>query len=122
MKSLFVLALSLISVSAFAQGPGRGYPPGTKGNPVPNVQVVTVQPGSSTYIQALVPTQVYCDGSAIPTQIDPSLRCTIDKLTDVFGGVTYVVRQNGKELSNRVGNMDAALQDLTKLRNAGLCF
>jgi hypothetical protein len=57
MKTLFVLALTFVSTASFAQ-----YQPGTKGNPYPNTQVVTVQPGSSTFIQPLVATQVYCEG------------------------------------------------------------
>jgi hypothetical protein len=49
MKSMIVLALTLFSVSSFAQ----------------NVQVVSVQPGSKTYIQALVPTQVICESAKV---------------------------------------------------------
>jgi hypothetical protein len=62
MKTLFAIALTLTSVSAFAQ-----YQPGTKGNPYPNAQVISVQPGTSTFVQAMVPTQVFCDpGMGIP--------------------------------------------------------
>ena len=66
MKFLSVLVLTLVSVTSFAQS----YPPGTRGNPSPRPntstqpQVITVQPGTSTYVQAYMPTQVYCEYAA----------------------------------------------------------
>lgn len=71
MKILTILAMTLISVSSFAQVPTRGNPY-PRPTPSQGTQLITVQPGTSTYVQAYLPTQVFCEYAQAPNNPIPA--------------------------------------------------